>query len=253
MLGAITIINLIWMLGAFQVEQPKEQAPNQELLSLSEKLLYAVKTDEPVDSLQSALSKYAVNDLVQGLTNDNARKTFWINIYNAYYQILSVREKKTKPKIFTDKVIRFADAAFSLDAVEHGILRKYRWKYSLGYLPQFLPSKSIKQLAVTHIDFRIHFTLNCGAKSCPPIAFYTYDKIETQLELATGSFLESETVIDTPNRTVQVTKIMQWFKGDFKGEKGIRQILSTYLGKDFSTYKIKFREYNWSQDLNNFK
>ena len=40
-------------------------------------------------------------------------------------------------------------------------------------------------MAVDVIDFRIHFALNCGAKSCPPIAFYSYDKINDQLDLAT--------------------------------------------------------------------
>lgn len=96
---------------------------------------------------------------------------------------------KKRPVIFKDKSIHFADAHFSLDEVEHGILRKYRWKYSFGYLPQFLPAMRIKQLAVEAIDFRIHFALNCGAKSCPPIAFYRYDKINDQLDLATQSFL----------------------------------------------------------------
>ena len=237
----------------FCVAQSSPQNPNTKLLSLSEKLLYRVKTDAPVDTFQLALARYTVSDVVNGLPNDNAKKAFWLNIYNAYYQILSIREKKTKPKIFTDKRIHFADADFSLDDVEHGILRKDRWKFGLGYLPQFMVSKDKKQLSVAHRDFRIHFALNCGAKSCPPIAFYNYDKIDAQLELATNAFLQAETVVDESHKTVATTKIMQWFIGDFGETKGIKKILSRYLGKDFSAYKVTFREYNWDAALNNFK
>ena len=146
-----------------------------------------------------------------------------------------------------------ADTTLSLDDVEHGILRKRKWKFGLGYIPDFMPAKNIKQLAVAQVDYRIHFALNCGAKSCPPIAFYTYDKINIQLELATRTFLQGETEVNEATKTVHTTKIMEWFSGDFGGQKGVKKILGTYLSKDFSTYKVKFRAYNWSEELNNYK
>ena len=186
-----------WWLGALPVNTTSTAIPDQTILKLSEKLLYAVKTESATDSLERELASLRMNNLIIGLSNDEARKTFWINIYNSYYQLLAIREKKVKPRIFTDKSILVTGHSFSLDEIEHGILRKYRWKYSMGYLPQFLPSRVIKRLAVSKIDYRIHFTLNCGAKSCPPIAFYEYEKLEPQLEVATRSFLRSETDIDT--------------------------------------------------------
>ena len=45
---------------------------------------------------------------------------------------------------------------------------------------------------------------------------------------------------------------MQWFKGDFGGEMGIRKIVSQYLGEDYSHYTVKFKDYDWSDDLKNF-
>lgn len=30
----------------------------------------------------------------------------------------------------------------------------------------------IKKLAVSNLDYKIHFALNCGGKICPPIRFY---------------------------------------------------------------------------------
>ncbi len=226
--------------------------PNPELLLLSENLLYQVKIEEPADSIKMALSQYSVDDLIEGLPNDNAKKTFWLNIYNAYYQIFAIEEKMKAPEIFSSKSIHFADASFSLDNVEHGILRRYRWKFSLGYLPQLFPKKIIKRLAVDKIDFRIHFALNCGAKSCPPIAFYNFEKLEEQLTIATNSFLLSDTLIDKDQKVVYVTKLMQWFKADFGGNTGIRKILKSTFEQSLSDYKIKYNDYDWSADLKNF-
>jgi len=240
----VLLVVFIWFIAAIPSEKLKGKTVNESLISLSENLLYNIKTETPTDSLEQALMKFSVDEMLKGLPNDNARKTFWLNIYNAYYQVLASQNLKP-PKIFSEKAIRFADATLSLDDVEHGILRRYRSKYSLGYLPQWFPKKIIKQLAVEKIDFRIHFALNCGAKSCPPIAFYNYENIEAQLELATRSFLESDTEIDEPNKTVNVTKLFRWFQADFGGKKGVRNILSRY--------KLKYKTYDWSEDLKNFQ
>jgi hypothetical protein len=245
-------IILIWVIGTSRSNGDSNAEPNQKIISLSEQLLLNVKTEVATDSMETALSHLKMEELISGLGNDNARKTFWINIYNSYYQLLAIREKKKQPEIFTEKLIPIAGTMFSLDDVEHGILRRYRWKYSLGYLPQFLPSIKIKKLAVNEIDFRIHFALNCGAKSCPPIAFYEYKYIDEQLETATRSFLSTETEIDKVHKKITVTKIMQWFKADFGGANGIRSIVSTYLNIKTSGYTLEFKDYDWSEQLKNY-
>ncbi|MFN8243723.1 MAG: DUF547 domain-containing protein [Ferruginibacter sp.] len=221
-------------------------------VTLSEQLLLNVKMGKPTHSLEILLAKFEISNLTTCLEDDKSKKAFWINTYNAFFQILSEREKKIKPDIFREKLISVAGKLFSLDDIEHGILRKYRWKYSLGYLPQLFPSPLIKQLAVSVIDFRIHFALNCGAKSCPPIAFYKAANIDEQLDLATKSFLESETFINETSMTVTVSRLMLWFKGDFGGKKGIRQILANCFNMNFKLYSIGYRNYDWSAELNKF-
>lgn len=227
--------------------------PNLNVIELSGTLLYQVKTNAPTNSVENALANLPMDSLATALNNDDARKTFWINIYNAYFQILAIRQHKTTPAIFTQKLITIAGTNFSLDNIEHGILRHYRWKLSLGYLSQAYPSKIIKRLSVSKIDYRIHFALNCGAKSCPPIAFYNYANINRQLELATTAFLTSETEIDATNKTVHVSKIMQWFKADFGGKKGTLKILSQYLKQNFTGYTITYKAYSWNEKLRNYQ
>ena len=246
------IILALWGIGLLPVTGQTNTEPDRKLIELSGKLLLQVKKDEPVDSLCDVLAKLKTEDLMTGLPNDDSRKTFWINIYNAYFQILATKEKKTRPAIFKEKLITIGGIRLSLDQIEHGILRRYRSKLSLGYLPQFFPGKIIKQLAVSKIDYRIHFALNCGATSCPPIAFYDYGKIDKQLSIAASSFLKTDTQVDTLKKQVIVSKILQWFKADFGGNKGIKEILQKYLEQDFSEYSLKFKDYDWTQKMKNF-
>jgi hypothetical protein len=226
--------------------------PDSVLLKLSESLLYNVKTDQPTEIIEKELAFIDKKRIVEGLNNDDAIKTFWINIYNAWFQILATREKKKNPEIFSGKLIPIAGKKISLDDIEHGILRKYRWKYSKGYLTKLFPGKLIKQLAVAKIDYRIHFALNCGAKSCPPIAFYSYKTIDTQLNVAARSFLSGDTEIDDIKKEVRVSKIMSWFIADFGGRRGIRKLITKLLQKNVNSYEIKFKPYNWNEALHNF-
>ncbi|MEO7767298.1 MAG: DUF547 domain-containing protein [Ferruginibacter sp.] len=226
--------------------------PGNRIIALSGQLLLNVKMGKPTDDLEKSLAALSLNKLNSELNTDDAKKTFWINIYNAFFQVLASRNKKTRPRIFKEKLIAIVGKKFSLDEIEHGILRKYRWKYSLGYFANPFTSKLIKQLSVSKIDFRIHFVLNCGAASCPPIASYKLDTLNQQLDMATLSFLTSETIMDADRKNATVTRLMQWFKADFGGTAGIKKIIGKYLNIDVGDYKISYSKYDWEAYLNNF-
>lgn len=70
------------------------------------------------------------------------------------------------------------------------------------------------------LDYRIHFALNCGARSCPPIAYYTVDGLDKQLQQAMTGHLKSETDYDSSRNTAHVTAFMGWFRADFGGKRG---------------------------------
>ena len=222
------------------------------LVGLSEQLLYAVKIQSDTAEYVESLKTVSDSDLLDLLISDQEKLVFWINLYNAYYQIIRKDQIVDKKEIYKSRIIDIASHLFSLDDIEHGILRKFRYKYSLGYFANPFTSTMIKNLAVDELDWRIHFALNCGAKSCPPIAFYRLSSIDTQLEMAASSFLNNETTVDQEAKTVEVTALFKWFKNDFGGDDGIKSILSKYLDADFSTYSLIYSEYSWEDDLNNF-
>ena len=216
---------------------------------ISENLLLAVKMQQPTDALITELINLQLSQIQNDLKNDDLKKAFWINIYNSFYQILRKVEHLEKPKIFTQKIIVIANTKWSLDDIEHGILRRFRYKFTLGFFPKLFVSDMIKKHAVSKIDYRIHFALNCGAKSCPPIAFYTADNIEQQLETATLSFLDNETDYLEEKKEVHISRLFLWFLSDFGGKKGIRNILKEKLHLNTNGYKLVFKKYSWEEQL----
>lgn len=222
------------------------------LVELSRNLLLNVKLNKPVSTQIQQLKSIPIKKLQENLKNDDAKKAFWINVYNAFFQILSTSNRDPNKRIFKEKSILIAQTAFSLDDIEHGILRKYRWKKSFGYLPNPFSGSVIKNLAVEELDYRIHFALNCGAKSCPPIAYYSHEHIDHQLKMATESFLFSETCINHSNKLVSTSMLLLWYCGDFGGYFKIKSVLENYLERDLEGFKLKFNAYSWETQLNNY-
>lgn len=219
---------------------------------MSEEILLAVKLNKPTDDLVEKLSNIPQDTSTEQLVNDDLKKAFWINVYNAYFLILRKNHDLQKPAIYRNKVISVAGRSLSLDQIEHGILRRFRHKHSLGYLLNPFTPLWLKKLAVDSLDYRIHFALNCGAKSCPPIAFYTPDKLEDQLNMATQSFLEGDTQIDKEKKEVHITSLFKWYHKDFGGGAGIRNILKEHLNQDFTAYSLVYQAYDWSEELDSF-
>ncbi|MCB9280519.1 MAG: DUF547 domain-containing protein [Lewinellaceae bacterium] len=211
----------------------------------SEKLLYAAKTGRPTEALVRALAETPFRQLTETLRDDTRKLAFWINAYNAYFLILRHEKGLQRPDIFKQKAIRIGGRDFSLDDIEHGILRRNRWKWSLGYLPYPFAPKLLRRLAVARIDPRIHFALNCGARSCPPIAFYSPDKLDGQLDLAARSFLESETDLYPEKKEAHTTRLLLWYQGDFGGMRGVRKALESVLGQDLAGWRVRFKGYDW--------
>jgi thiol-disulfide isomerase/thioredoxin len=213
-------------------------------IQLSQDFIYGAKTGADVQPLFNRL-------------NSNEKKAFWINVYNGFTQF-SLRnhpeQYKSRSNFYGKKEIHIAGKKFSLDDIEHGILRRSKIKWSLGYVNKIFPGSTERDLRVSRLDYRIHFALNCGAKSCPPIAFYQPSTIDQQLNVATRSYLGSEVEYDPKKNNVMLPAIMGWFRADFGGTKNMVTILQqNALFPEAKEPGIHFKKYDWSLYLDNYK
>lgn len=193
------------------------------------------------------------------------RKGFWINVYNSliiHAQVIGLNDNRKggtreRLKLYASASYNIGGYLFSLNDIENGILRGNRKSPTPLSSKPF--SKDDPRLPFILInDPRVHFTLNCGAVSCPPIAIYSLeeDEIERNLKLATELFLENNIEINDINKTITTAKIFNWYLIDFGNSqdellKYIKLNSSIELGKKINEciinkYKIQFKEYDWS-------
>lgn len=177
--------------------------------------------------------------------------SFWINAYNAFtlqivmvnYPIKSITELNEGGKLLADlegktvwdkKFISINNKKYSLNEIEHNILRKMN-------------------------EPRIHFALVCASISCPELRNEAYEagKIDQQLQEETKKFLndKEKNYYDVKNKEAYISKLFDWFRVDFGDtDKNILMFISDYLPKDISTnissdvsdWKIKYNNYNWN-------
>jgi len=119
---------------------------------------------------------------------------------------------------------RIGNNIFSLDQIEHVLLRrnsKPPEKFIIGKIP-FLPGNSenerIMKFSVNRFDPRIHFALNCSAKSCPSLRVYWVENIDSALSYATKEYLGENVKVNVEENSVVLSKLFKWYKMDF-GEK----------------------------------
>lgn len=250
----------IWLLLSlmpnFSIANTKDSL-ELDPIKTSQDFLYAARTGDSTEQFTAELKNLDVGNLAAGLNSDTKKIAFWLNIYNGFTQVILTKnpdQYKTRTAFFSSKQINIAGNLMSLDFIEHGILRHSKVKWAEGYIGKLFPSKLEKELRVGKLDYRIHFALNCGAKSCPPIAFYTPEELGSQLDVAVKTYLKGECEYDKATNIVKVPALMGWFRGDFGGKIGMIKILvENKIIPEGTKPKIKFKSYDWTLYLKNYK
>lgn len=181
------------------------------------------------------------------------RLAFWINAYNAQaiklildnYPVESIRRitpvsvpgtSVNIPRVNDPFQLEFATIGgetYSLDHIEHEIIRS---RFN---------------------EPRIHFALVCAAISCPRLRreAYTGAELDRQLGDQANIFLHDEAKNQIPAgaSTIRLSKIFDWFGGDFGRNVAQRQaFLAPYFEGDVrekletGAYDIEFLDYDWA-------
>lgn len=205
-----------------------------------------------VDAFERRLADLDERALRRGLVHEAARVAFWLDVYNAAVVragAVELRDRRIRWQHFGRRSIVIARHRLSLDDIEHGLLRRSRWKLGLGYVGNPRPSAFERAHRVARVDPRIHFALNCGATSCPPIAAYERERLEAQLDLATTSYLRAETRWD--GEVLRVPALLLWYIGDFGGPPGIRRLLRG-AGIEGWSRRLRFTSWDWQPRPNHW-
>lgn len=225
------------------------------LVSCSQEYLRTARHGEETTAIRNALAELDADTLSSLLSNDNYRLPFWINVYNATVQD-SLRTDASRyddrRQFFSHGRVTVAGHEFSLDDIEHGLLRRSQLWFGLGYVPDPVPGDVERANRVDEREFRVHFALNCGAASCPPIAAYSATEIRDELDAATDAFIHATTDYDAERNVARVSRLFLWYRGDFGGRAGIVDLLeSRELVPPGAAPKLRYHDYDWSLALDN--
>lgn len=227
-----------------------------DYLQVSIDLLTATKLRQETEELLTSLENVPAEDLAKDLNTDAKRMVFWINVYNSFILMLLRKSPElydNRKAFFTEPRVTIAGSKMSFDDIEHGILRRSKIKYSLGYVNKPLVGNFEKMMRVSEVDWRLHMALNCGAISCPPIEIYTLENLDAQLDNRAKLYLAETTELDPEKNQVTVTALMQMFRGDFGGPDGIRIILQSFeIIPETVRPSISYHGYDWGLALDNF-
>jgi len=153
---------------------------------------------------------------------------YWINAYNAFtvklivdnYPLSSITDLEGG-KPWSKRWIKLGDQTYSLDQIEKEILLK---KYK---------------------DARIHFAVNCAAKSCPALLnqAWTAANLESNFERQTKKFINNSQFNEISPKSAKVSQLFDWYAADF-GD--VRTFINKYSNTQLkSNAEIDFMEYNW--------
>ena len=156
------------------------------------------------------------------------KMAFWINAYNANtvklivdnYPVASIT-KLDGGKPWDVKRVKIGSKTYSLDNIENAILR-----------PQFK-------------DARIHFAVNCAAKSCPPLLnrAWTASNLESNFEKQAKAFINNSNFNKISAKSAQLSKIFEWYAADFGN---LIDFLNKYASSKISAgAKVSYVEYDW--------
>jgi hypothetical protein len=218
-----------------RILNPEPAEPSVEAVALSREILAETKATgapeqcAPLDRLTAQLHGISP----ERIEGDRPRIAFWVNLYNA----LVLHCLCLKPihgsllrhlRLFDKIAYRVGDRAYPLNLIEHGLLRRnrrqpYRLRRPMRDSDPRLAS------APSALDPRIHFALNCGARSCPPIRSYDPEALDDQLELATRAYLEAEATVDAEACRVKLPRLMRLYKADFGTREEQSNFAARYL------------------------
>ena len=188
---------------------------------------------------------------------DGPRIAFWLNLYNArLLHALALRPRSghlfRHRRLFRTGSYEVGGHSYTLDLIEHGLLRgNARPPYS----PRRLLREGDPRLAAAPamVDPRIHFALNCGARSCPPIRPYSGESLDAELEAAARAYVAAESRLDRARGELELPGLVKLYRDDFGAREQLLALAADGLGRDDADWirahqdqlTVRFARFDW--------
>jgi hypothetical protein len=185
------------------------------------------------------------------------RTAFWINVFNALVidAVISLGVRETvreSPGFFHRAAYQIGPYRLALDEIEHGLLRANRPQFP-RLPPPFRAGDPRAALGPGLLDPRVHFALNCGTRSCPPVSFYEAAHLDAQLDAASSSFINAEGA-RLEGGTLILSPLFEFYAEDFGGPEGartwaLRYVTDPAVRARLEAGEVRVGEYDWALNV----
>lgn len=190
------------------------------------------------------------------LEGDAARIAFWVNAYNDRLRSV-MDERRPRGHLFRHRRIfrepfEVGGLTYTLDVIEHGLLRgNARPPYALR--PLLRAGDPRRAAAPARPDPRVHFALNCGARSCPPLRRYSSERLDQELERASRAYLAAESALDRKSMRLTLPGLVKLYRSDFGGDEDLVEMAADALGGEDAAWiraragelRIGYSRFDW--------
>uniref|UniRef100_A0ACD5VAD3 Uncharacterized protein n=1 Tax=Avena sativa TaxID=4498 RepID=A0ACD5VAD3_AVESA len=206
------------------------------------------------------LQRVEISDLAR-----EEKLAFFINLYNmmAVHALVTCGHPAgplDRKKFFRDFKYVIGGCAYSLSAIENGILRgNQRPPYNL--VKPFGQKDQRSKVALSYPEPLVHFALVSGTKSGPALRCYSPGNIDKELMEAARDFLRNGgLIVDPEAKVASASKILRWYNTDFgKNETEVLKHAANYLEPAASEQllellantqlKVSYQSYDWSLNI----
>ena len=177
---------------------------------------------------------------------DAERVAFWLNLYNALFlhatHLRPLRLHLALNRgLFRAAAYRVGSRRYSLDVIEHGVLRRGA-RAPGARRPPLERGDPRRAAAPAALDPRIHFALHCGARSCPPIHAYDAAALDRQLDDATRAYMAAECDLDQERARLVLPGLMRLYRADFGTREDAAAFAARMLPPEERGYVERNRE-----------
>lgn len=187
-----------------------------------------------------------------------AQSAFWVNIFNAAVlrdstELAQAQGVRGVEGFFERTRLTVGGQGFSLDDIEHGMLRGNVPKYGKFGTPM---KRSDPRLAHVPLAFdeRIHFGLYSACRSSPPLRVLHGERADAELEAAARDYVRGTVRLKDDGARMKVPRIFRWYRDDFGGERGVLDFVVAHLDdadvelidQRRGKVRIEYLEFDWT-------
>ncbi|HEY5897532.1 MAG TPA: DUF547 domain-containing protein [Burkholderiales bacterium] len=189
-----------------------------------------------------------------------AQTAFWLNVFNATVlrdvaELAQAERVREVEEFFETPRVRIARFGYSLDDIQHGLLRGNVPKFGRRHAPM---ERDDPRLSLTPLVFeeRTHFGLYSATRSSPALRVFDAGRLDRDLEDATRHYLRREVRVEEEGAVVTLPRQFYWYAADFGGGQDALGFALARLDDETvervdrwrGKVKVRYADFDWSLD-----